>query len=833
MSYQNIYVKRSKKNVEVHLWDDKSGYSKFNYKNYAYLKSPSGTYRSIYGDKLKKTSFWTAEDLQKGNVFESDVPIETKVLIDKYGESDDISEGHREVYFDIEVDSKNGFPEWRNAQNEITSIALYDKIIDSYFVFVVSSDKKHNSTHEKTFVETFESEEEMLQRFYQKYIEINPTILSGWNIDGFDVPYLYSRTVKLFGYGFANSLSPIGIVQFNEHKKRFKIAGVSCLDYLWLYKFFTFKQQSSYRLDYIGQLEVEIGKVEYTGSLDDLYKNDIHKFIEYNLNDVKIIKALDDKLKFINLVKGIAHLGHIPYEDAMYSSRYLEGAILVHMRKLGLVAPNKPMNDYQKDVRFSGAFVKEPVPGRYDWVYDLDLTSMYPSIMRTLNISPETKIGKLVGWDANEYIKGTPKTYTLEINGKPKGSLNNNELDDLFRENKMSVGVNGVLYRNDKQGLIPSILTKWFEERKEYRKLAKQFSDKGDVEQYEYFHRRQHIQKIMLNSLYGTLGLPVFRFYDLDNAECVTTCGQELIKYTQKIANYFYNKELGDTKDHVIYCDTDSIFCSVIPLIEHRKQNVGVKETIRIATEVQDFINKSYDLFAKKFLNCDNHEFHIKQELVSKSAFWVTKKRYGQWIINDGGIECDKLDIKGLDIVKSNFPTAFKSLMTGVLRDILSHVDKETIDAKILDMKNNMKHMKLSEIASPTGVKGLAKFVDKSRGKFDKKMMFTKMKKGTPVHVKAALIYNDLLKHYGLNKYEKIKNSGKIKWVYLKDNPFKIKQIAFKGYNDPPEIMDYIRQYIDYDKLFKSQLKKKVDMFYSAMGWYFPIYEQSTLERFF
>ena len=460
--FQNIFVKKNKQGSEVHLWDDQAGYQKFHYKPYAYQKAPTGTYRSLYGDKLKKVNHWTGEDLQAGRIFESDVPIETRVLVDRYVDSDEISEGHREVFFDIEVEVKDGFPEPNTAKNKITAIALYDKVMDKYHCYVLGD------VPNTDVVESFKSEEELLQRFYQKYLEINPTILSGWNTDGFDIPYLYNRTKRIMGDSFANALSPIGEVYYSEPRKMFKIAGVSSLDYLKLYRWFTYTQQSSYRLDFIGQLEVGIGKIEYEGTLQDLYENDIDKYIEYNLNDVVIVKALDDKLKFIDLAKGVGHLGHVPYEDIFYSSRYLEGAMLVYMKKIGVVAPNKDIEARKKmdnDEKFSGAYVKDPIPGRYEWVYDLDLTSMYPSVIMSLNISPEMKLGKLVGWDAEEFIRKTPKTYSFEIEGKFKRTFNHNELEKLFNDNEISISSNGIMYRNDKKGLIPVLLYKWFNER--------------------------------------------------------------------------------------------------------------------------------------------------------------------------------------------------------------------------------------------------------------------------------------------------------------------------------------------------------------------------------
>ena len=837
--YQNVYISRNKKSVEAHIWDDEVGYKKIIHKPYAYKKSPTGTYQSLYGDKLKKVNFWTQEEIDDGLIFESDVPVETRVLVDTYSESDEPSKGHKTMIFDIEVEVKDGFPDPLRADNKITSIAFLDELIDKYYVLILGDLKNYQKDNK--IVESFKSEEELLQRFYQKYLEIQPTILSGWNIEFFDIPYLYNRTERVLGYQFANSLSPIGKVHYIEHMKKYKIAGVSQLDYMALYKLFTYTQQSSYRLDYIGQLEVGIGKVEYEGTLNDLYRDDKEKFIEYNLVDVKIVVELDKKMKFIDLARAVAHMGHIPYEQIYHSSRYLEGAMLVYMKKLGVIASNKLRIKQEDDIAFSGAFVKDPIPGRYDWVYDLDLTSMYPSVIMSINISPEMKLGKLVGWDAEEFVKNVPKTYSVVKNKRLKTklpeTLNNEELKQIFTQHNISISSNGVLFKNNKQGLIPSILSKWFDERKQYKKLAKKYGNEGDTKQYEYFNRRQHVQKILLNSMYGVLGSTAFRFYDLDNAEATTTTGVSLIKYTQKMANYYYNKELGDNKDYVIYTDTDSIFCSAVPLVKNRNPNVDVTddevmttEILSIASEEQDFLNKSYDMFAQRLLNVKGeHRFDIKQEVISKSGFWVTKKRYGQWIINDGGVKCDKLDVKGLDIVRSSFPPAFRELMTYVLKSILNKVNKEEIDTKILNFKKDMKDKSIYEISLPTGVKHIKKFISKK----GTKKKFTEFKKGTPVHVKAVIKYNDLLNYFNCINNEQIKNSDKIKWIYLKQNPFNIDALAFKGYDDPQEILDFITEHIDYEKLYDRGLHKKIRMFYDALEWSLPIDKKNTLERFF
>ena len=805
------------------------------------MRDGSGTYRSIYGDKLKKVTYWTEEDFKTGRVFESDVPLETRILLDRYEDSDEPSKEHRELFFDIEVEVTDGFPEPSKAQNKVTSIAMYTKYDEKYRVYVLGEGQ--DNIKDEVDIRFYSTESQLLQEFLKYWIDVKPTVVTGWNTNGFDIPYLYNRLSKVLGEEFANALSPIQIVKYNPNKKMYRIAGVSSLDYLDLYRKFTYTQQSSYRLDHIGTIEVGLGKVEYEGTLDDLYKNDIDKFIEYNLNDVEIVKALDQKFKLLDLARAVSHLGRIPYEEVYFSSRYIEGAMLVYLRSLSLVAPSKGADvTYDgSEGRFAGAYVKAPIPGRYDWVFDLDLTSMYPSIIMSLNMSPETKIGKINGWDAEEFIKGIDKHYTVNKGKKVIRTFTSGELKDFFNKNNVSISSNGVLYDLSKKGVIPAILEKWFNERVEYRKLAKKYGQEGNDELHGYFDRRQLVQKILLNSLYGVLGLTVFRFYDIDNAEGTTTTGQKLIQFTEKIANSYYNKILKDDKDYCIYTDTDSVFYSALPLVKNRIPNADVtddkfmtEQILDIASEVQDYINKSYDYFSNNFLNIrSNHRFEIKQELIAKSAFWVTKKRYGQWIINDAGLEVEKLDVKGLDIVRSSFPPAFRDFMTKVLKAILAKVPKEKIDEFILNFKKNLENEELDKIALPTGVKGMTKYVDKSKGGFDSKTMFTSMKKGSPVHTKASVIYNDLLKHFKTTNHEPISNGNKVRWVYLKTNPYNIDGIAYKGYDDPQQIIDFINKYVDRDKLFDKALSKKIKMFYDAMSWDMPVDKKNTIEKFF
>ena len=371
--YQNVYYQRER-NL-VHLWDDKLGYQTFQYRAYAYQKDQYGDSVTMYGDKVSKVTKFQKDD---PNLFEADVPETTRILVDAYYDSDIPSEGHVVMTFDIEVEMITGLPNTEKAENEITAIALHDSATDDYFALVLDKENKIKqsvSIKGKTTVKTFRSEKELLYEFMSLYEHINPTIITGWNIDFFDVPYLYNRLKNLFGPTFANRLSPIGECFYSPYRKRWSFAGVASLDYINLYKNYNYGLEPSYTLNYIAKKELGREKIAYEGSLDKLFETDLEKFIEYNIVDVELVVELDRKLQFIELCRGICHAGHVPYEDFVYSSKYLEGACMTYLKRKGLVAPNKPadrkermqeINDNNQE-KFIGAYVKDPIPGKYDW----------------------------------------------------------------------------------------------------------------------------------------------------------------------------------------------------------------------------------------------------------------------------------------------------------------------------------------------------------------------------------------------------------------------------------------------------------------------------------
>jgi DNA polymerase elongation subunit (family B) len=839
--YQNIFV--DKKSETVFIWDDKLGLIQIpvDQATYAYRRCSGGRYRSLYGDELEKISKFSPRD---PSLFESDVPLTTRVLIDAYEDSDEPSTGHTTLFLDIEIDVTDGFSTPEDAGNEITAIAIYDDITAKYTAMILDKQMRvTDSQKDGVSVLRFDNEESLLSHFLTKIEEIRPTIITGWNVAQYDMPYLFNRITTVLGRRSAQRLSPINIAYVNPREGEVVLAGVSVLDYLILYKKFIGRNESNYTLGAIGKRVVKMEKISYSGNLQDLFNSDINRYIEYNLNDVQIVVALDKKLKFIDLARNVCHTGHVPYEYFGMSSRYIEGAMLLYLRRTGLVATNKSLEGQADFARrteeseegFEGAYVKDPVPGRYDWVYDLDLTSMYPNIMISLNISPETVISKVEDWNVERYLKGDYKS--VKMGGSEYDIV---DFKKMMDEKKFSIASNGVIYRNDKPGLIPAILIKWFDERKSLRKLAKKYAEDGDMEKHEFYDNRQRVQKILLNSAYGVLGLEVFRFYNKDNAAAVTLTGQDIIKTTNKAINLYYKNILNVDNDYVVYVDTDSVFASAVPIIEHSMPEVDLKDDVqmtaailKVAGEVQLFVNKFYDVMAKKFFNISTHRFDIKQEVISKTSFWLAKKRYCQLIINKGGLPVDELEVKGFDVVRTSFPLVFRKFMNTFLMGLLNKVEQRVIDDTIVKFLEEINTLSILDMAKSTSVKFVS--LDKTKNYDPTSRIPFNTVLGTPAQVKAALMYNDLIDKWGLEKHtQKIFNGQKIKWVYLKQNEYGIDALAFKADgNDSKEILSFIDTYIDRSAMYDQELKTKLQDFYAVLKWQYPSLESRKAEEFF
>jgi len=572
--YKTVY--NDKRNERIYIFDDQLPdpmvipHAQL---NYAYRRSPVGTYTSVFGDKLERTTYANPKD---PSLFESDVDLSVRALIEGYYDSDEISTGHNIVVLDIETDVEGGFANMKLADKKITAISLYDKTTQKYTSLILDADGLiEDSDTNELKLRSFKDEQSLLYAFLNVWEEIQPTIVTGWNSRGthsstpgiesigFDIPYLYNRIKNTMGSREVNRLSPIGVTYQSKYKDEVIIAGVcTALDYYPMYKRYSGVNEASYQLGKIGKKEVGIGKTEYTGSLNNLYKTDIKKYIEYNLNDVKIVVELDKKYNYIDQAREICHFCHVPYEYFEKSSRFLEGAILTYLKRNNLIACNKPtlQIDVELDIEesedgdedgptFIGAFVKEPVPGKYDWVYDLDMQSLYPSIIQSLNISPETLVGVVDKWKPDDYLNN--KLTEVSVSGT-KYTIE--QFKELIARGNYSVASNGALFNLTTPGVIPTVIERWIEDRKVVRKKADVLKRAGKHDEYIVLNRKQMTLKILSNSIYGVTGLPSFRFYNHYCAEAVTISGQEIIKFAGNVLNNYYKKELGK-KYKVTYDD--------------------------------------------------------------------------------------------------------------------------------------------------------------------------------------------------------------------------------------------------------------------------------------
>ena len=551
--YKKCYAEYAGKNqYKIHLWTE-NDYNIIPWRNPAYIECPEreASYQGLNGEWLKKTYDW---DKNTPNLHFHDMPPYQKFLIEKYGTNDEVSKGHREVFFDIEIEMGGALTEEyiQAAPKPVTSIAWWDKTPDKWAILIL--DKKGQIQHTKGHKEIIpcRTEEELLAKFLERYKEIDPDILIGWNSDYFDIPYLYFRISQVLGEEFANALSPIDIVRDESQWNRdgwLNVAGVESLDYMKLHKKFSFRDEPSMRLDAIGEKYVGLGKVEYDGNLDRLFENDIQKFIQYNFRDVEILKALDEKFEYVGLVKNLSHKGKHNYGEVYANTKTQDGAISAYLLDKNIIPPAKDRNPITKK-NYAGGYLFCPAAGLYKYMFDEDLTSLYPSIIMSLNIGKETFIARIIDNDdrnnrlgLNDLKTKNPNEELLIENSQRKQTyIKVSKLIDLIEDNHLAISANGVMYRTDKQSVLSTILAKWFDERVEYKGYMKKAYKAGDKEKGAFWHQRQHTMKILLNSLYGATALGSFRYGSVILSESITLSGQRIIQESALCANRHMNK---------------------------------------------------------------------------------------------------------------------------------------------------------------------------------------------------------------------------------------------------------------------------------------------------
>jgi DNA polymerase elongation subunit (family B) len=557
--YKKIHAQfRGKNKYLMHLWTDDGGYEQVEWWNTAYQEcsKDEATHRGIHDEPLKKV--YKYEKNQLGLHF-GDMPAHQKFLIEKYGTNDEPSTGHREVFFDIETEMGDALTvEYiESAPKKVTSIAWWDKQLDEWGIVILDpknqiEEKKEGNRH----IIPCRTEQGLLATFIEKYKQIDPDILIGYNSDYFDIPYLYYRICKILGPEWGNELSPIGQVQSKATSDVWyyrdcyvRIAGIQSLDYIRLHKKYSWADEPSWKLDAIGEKYVGKGKIEYDGSLDRLFEEDIEKFMEYNFVDVEILKLLDEKLQYLALTRNISHKGKHNYEEVYASSKTQDGAISAYLISQGMIPPQKDRNPIVKK-NYAGGYLFCPVAGLYKYMFDEDLTSLYPSIIMTLNVGKETFVARIIPDNdrdnhlaLNDLKSMDPNTeFNLEYANGNREFKSVSTIISAIENGNLSISANGAMFQTDRESLLSTILQKWFEERVIYKGKMKKAYKAGNSEEGEYYHLMQYTMKILLNSLYGALALPSFRYGSIILSESITLSGQRIIQESALCANRHMNK---------------------------------------------------------------------------------------------------------------------------------------------------------------------------------------------------------------------------------------------------------------------------------------------------
>ena len=735
------------------------------------------------------------------------------------------------VIIDIEVGSENGFPDPYKASEPITAIAVRQL---NGGTTVYGCGHYDNNDETVTYIRC-QDEIDLCKKFLNDWQHNYPDVVTGWNTEGFDIPYLINRFTKLFGEKEARKLSPWEVINervYNfkgSERKSYDIFGISQLDYIELYKWYApnGKSQDSYKLDNIASVELGENKLSYDeyDTLHQLYKLNYQKFIEYNIKDVELILKLEEKLKLIQLALTMAYDTKCNYSDVFAQTRMWDALIYNHLLDQKIIVPPKEVS--HKGEAFEGAYVKEPQVGNHDWVASFDLNSLYPHLIQMYNISPETLIP--ISEHTEEMRKVIHDGVTVDKLLEMK--VDTSKISDVI------LTPNAQYFRKDAQGFLPKMMEEMYEDRKKFKKLMlkaeQEYENETDVTKKKElenlisrYNNLQLAKKLSLNSAYGALGSQYFRFFDLRMALAVTMSGQLAIQWIESKLNTYMNDILKTKKDYVIASDTDSIYLNLGPLVrkvykEETDPNKIITFMDRVCEDkIQPYINKSYQELAD-YIHAYAQKMQMKREALASKGIWTAKKRYILNVYNNEGVQYaePQMKVKGLEMIKSSTPYAIREKMKEMVKLVMNGTESDVQDF-IAKFREDFKKLPVEDISFPRGVNNLAEYRD-STGIY---------KKGTPIHVKGALIYNHYLKQKNLtNSYPLIQEGEKLKFTYLKEpNPMKDTVISFP--TRLPKEFD-LQKYIDYNIQFEKAFIEPVSVILNCMEW--SSEKNNSLESFF
>jgi len=893
--YQAVFYNRlpGEDQWNYYLRDDKKGIHKFQYWPTVYKLDEEGEYETLFGDRCSPLQ--GKYDRKDPTILEKDIDRELVLLRDLYYKTDEMPSYHNIVYLDIEIEILGALTPTtiKEANAEITAIALIDASTKEKICFILDKEGKiEDIDQDGKKVIPCASEDTLLRKFLLKWEQMDPTIVVGYNSDFFDIPYLYYRIKKKLG-DEVYRLSPVGKIEEipTQPNSPIRIGLVNSLDYMMLLRKYIMKEEPSYKLGDIGTKYAKLGKIEYNGSLDTLFREDPNKFIDYNIRDVEIIEALEEKQKFIELTILISHLCHTPYESIYYNTALNEGAILTYLKRKNIIAPNKPtttnptirdleLGDHvvhqrgtptiegtvysfedkqiivktmagkyitrnprtiKKKDSYAGGYLLDPIPGLYSDVSDLDFTSLYPSIIKSLNLGIETLVGRIVTKDNYEQYnsleqlkKRDPeeKVHIQKLNRYSyqlkDATISVGALIRLIEDNNWTISASGAFFTSDKKSIACEVLEDWFDQREHYRALKKTAGKAEDWANYKLYDLYQMAFKILQNALYGTYAINSWRFTDGFKicSAAITNSGQRLTKESIIFVNKYISDQLDiDPREFVIASDTDSLYMELTDLLKHRNPDLNyedreekIKRLLVLTEELQDVANANLNNITQDLFNMTGkHHFVLKQEVIAEKAYWAGKRRYAIYIVNKEGVPIEELEMKGLDIMKSNFPPYFRNFGEELIKSILFSKPKEDIDKFVMDFKNSMQTVEWIKLLKPTGLKKMGEYIERRPMAGE---LFSKLKLKCPVNTKAAICTNDILRFKGLTqKYPEFTIGDKMYIAILKPNPYQLTVIGLNGYNDAPEIVELVDKYIDRDGLFDSVIRNKLEGLYLDLGW--------------
>lgn len=722
---------------------------------------------------------------------------------------------------DIETETEYGFPDPALAGEQILLITVKDRrhnTIVTWGRYAFDNDQEHAEYR------LFESEQTLLKDFIIWWQQNCPDVVTGWNSSLFDVTYLYNRMRKVIGDSLAKKLSPWGQVSQREVNlggrtaQKTYIAGVASLDYLDLYKKFTYSAQESYKLDYIAFVELGERKLENPApTFKEFYTNHWDTFVRYNIRDVELVDRLDDTMRLMDLALTMAYAAKVNYEDVFSPVKTWDIIIYNYLNDRKIVVP--PRKQGEKDGHYEGAYVKDPIVGKHNWCCSFDLNSLYPHLIMQYNMSPETITDLRIDTSVD-------KLLNKEI-----------DLQEVYDQD-LSMAANGWCFSKEKQGLLPKQMQLYYDKRviykKEMLKAKQEYANTKDpkwAKEISRLHNLQMAMKILLNSAYGAMGNAYFRYFDMRIAEGITISGQLSIRWIANKLNAYFNKLLKtEDVDRIVLIDTDSVVLTLDDLV---KKVYGVDGKVSIPPEkiidfmdkiaeekIQPFIDSSYEELAD-YMNAYDQKMQMKRENLVDTMISVSKKRYVMSVYNSEGVQYKEPQMKvmGLQMVKSSTPAVIRNKLRESLNVVLRGTEAD-VKKYVAAYRNEFAQLTPEEIAFPRGISDVKKYHSAT----------SIFQKGTPIHVRGALLYNHYVKSNNLTKqYPLIQEGDKIRFIYLKTpNPIYQDCISFVD-KLPPELD--LSQYIDYDKMFEKTFEDAVQNILDAVGW--SASTPATLEDFF